>query len=250
MKMEEKTINKTRSNGRTYTIRLSRDRIFMPEEWIKFYFYLKESQRTTFNVLINTGARINEARGIQVKDIDFIKKEIVLRRIKGKNSWANGKVRIVPISKKFCGFLKRLIKDKKLLSEDYLPILSTPAANIGMKKSLIKANIEDWRMFSVHNVRKTLESWLMLFNVGDLKIILHFGHSKSIALRHYLTLRNINDKSKNLVRKIIGNLYFGDGFIDDLYSKIRHIELQLNREEISRCGLDERKKESLKNVIK
>jgi len=47
-----------KKNGVCYPIRLSRNRIFSPQEWDKFFFSLKEKQQPIFDCLINTGARL------------------------------------------------------------------------------------------------------------------------------------------------------------------------------------------------
>jgi len=53
-----------RKDGMKYTVRNNRDRFFYPNEWMKFYDKLKNNQKMTFDFLINTGARINEARNV------------------------------------------------------------------------------------------------------------------------------------------------------------------------------------------
>ena len=217
-----------RKNGRKYTIRLDRSRIFLPSEWKLFYKNLKEYQRFTFNVLINTGARINEARHIKVSDINFEDKKIKLRVVKKRNNYSNGKIRVIPISSKFCKHLKKYIKDKNLKEDNYLKILSTPAANIAMKKTLKISNIKDYYMFSIHNIRKTLETWLLSLNLSELKILAHFGHNKITCLKHYVIADTLNKFEKNIIRLIIGNLYYCNGDIDFLYQKIKELEERLN----------------------
>ena len=196
-----------RSNGKKYTIRNHRHRYFFPDEWAAFYDQLKPKQKVTFHCLINTGARINEVRNIKVSDIDFERRSIVLRITKTKDKQGNHKMRIIPISKQFTKYLKHLIKTKKLEHLDNIPILSTPAANIGMKKALKEANINDWEMFSVHTVRKTLETWLISLDIDSLKIVKHFGHTMNIAAQHYVSPDTFSWDDKGLMRNIIGDLY-------------------------------------------
>ena len=150
-----------RSNGRPYSIRLNRDRIFTKEEWDKFYKTLSENQKFTFNFLISTGARIDEAINVKIKDIDFEEKKIHLTKVKKRNS-SNSKVntRKVKLPNELINHLNKIIKELNLKEEDKLPILSTPAANIAMKKALIKAEIKDWYMFSISNIRKTWKKGL------------------------------------------------------------------------------------------
>jgi len=199
--------------GQDYTYRANRDRYFFPDEWMAFYDQLKESQKPTFQTLINTGARIMEIRNIKIGDIDFDRKNIVLRVTKrivnkpGINKKGQRKIRVINISSQFAKYLKKIQKQKKLKEDDYLPILSTPAANIGMKKALIKAGIKDYDMFSIHNVRKTLETWLVANGIEGIRLSNHFGHSLSVAIKHYISPDIFSFEDKKLMREIIGDLY-------------------------------------------
>ena len=199
----------TLKNGRTYTVRLNRDRFFFPAEWMKFYDKAKESQKFTFHSLINTGARINEARNVKVSDIDLERKRIILRvtKVKAKKKEKAPRPRIIPISTQYSKYLKKYIKDNKLSNDDYIKILSTPASNIAMKKALRDAGIEDWQMFSIHNIRKTLETWLMALGVEGLKITAHIGHSMQTAASHYVSPDVFSWEEKSMMREIIGDLY-------------------------------------------
>jgi len=203
----------TRKNSRVYTIRNQRDRFFFPDEWMAFNDNLKPKQQITFNTLLNTGARIMEARNIQVRDIDFERRNIVLRVTKrivnrpGKEKKGIRKIRVLTISSKFAKYLKKVILDRSLQSEDYIPILSTPAANIALKKTLKKVGIKDYKMFSVHNIRKTSEMWLLSLDVDSFKVIKHFGHSSAIALKHYLSSDVFNWEDKRMIRQIMGDIY-------------------------------------------
>ena len=198
-----------RSSGRSYSVRSNRDRFFFPEEWKKFFDQSKSRQKVTFNFLINTGSRINEARNVKVSDIDLDRKRIVLRitKVKAKKKEKSPRPRIIPISTQFAKYLKRHIKENKLSGEDYLGILSTPAANIGMKKALKNAGIKDWQMFSIHNIRKTFENWLMGLDVDGLKITAHVGHSMQTAAGHYISPEVFTWEEKSMIREIIGDLY-------------------------------------------
>lgn len=203
----------TRSNKLPYTIRDNRDRFFFPDEWVAFYDQLKKRQKITFEFLINTGARINEVRNIRVSDIDMDRANIVLRVTKrvvnrpGKQKVGKSKIRILSVSTKFIKYLKKIIKQYDLGADDYFPVLSTPGANIGMKKALDKAGIKDWDMFSVHNVRKTLETWLIALDIDSFKIIKHFGHSLQIAIKHYVAPDVFSFEDKRMMRQIIGDLF-------------------------------------------
>jgi integrase len=190
-----------RRNGRSYTIRNNRDRFFYPDEWMKFFDKLKPGQKYTFMFLINTGSRINEARHVIPSDVDTERKRIILRvtKVKAKKKEKSPRPRIIPMSSQFSKYIKNKIEKNK--------ILSTPAANIAMKKSLEKAGIKDWKMFSIHNIRKTLETWLMALGVDGLKITAHIGHSMSVAAGSYISADVFSWEEKNKIRMIIGDLY-------------------------------------------
>lgn len=211
-------------NGRPYTVRNKRDRFFFPDEWMAFYDALKDGkQKITFKGLINTGARINELRNVKVKDIDFERGSIVLRitkrtvsmpvakRIEMRNAGIPikgvRKIRIISISSEFASYLKKVVKEYRLKPEDWLPVLSSPASHLSMKKALRKAGFNDWQMFSVHNVRKTLETWLLALDIDSFKVIKHFGHSGAIALKHYMSPDIFNYQDKTQMRQIIGDLF-------------------------------------------
>jgi len=211
-----KTIKK--KDGKLYTIREHRSRFFFPDEWMAFYDILKKKQgaytrqQITFNTLLNTGARISEIRGIEIQDIDLQRSNIVLRKVKrvvNRRGVKKGqrRIRIVPISSKFNKFLRKVIKDYKLKATDKLPIFTTQGANQSMKKNLEKAGIKDYDMFSVHNVRKTSEMWLISLDIDSFKIVKHFGHSREIALKHYLSSDVFTYEEKNQIRELLGDLY-------------------------------------------
>ena len=199
----------TLKDGRKYTVRSNRDRFFFPDEWMKFIDNSKTKQKFTFNFLINTGSRINEARNVKVSDIDLERKRIVLRitKVKAAKKEKKPRPRIIPISKQFSKYLKAYIKNSKLKWEDNLGILSTSGANRGMKKALQNSKIKDWQMFSIHNIRKTFEIWLMALGVDGLMITAHVGHSMATAAGHYISPDVFSWEEKAKMREIVGDLY-------------------------------------------
>lgn len=201
----------TRQNGLKYTVRQNRHRYFYPDEWAAFYDKLSPKQKVTFHFLINTGARINEVRNITVQDIDFDRNSIMIRWTKARNTDGSRKMRVLSVSTQFIKWIKSVIKDYNLNPEDKFPILSTPAANICMKKALKEIGIQDYMMFSVHNVRKTLETWLISLDIDSLKITKHFGHSLNVAAKFYVSSDTFNYEDKKMIRDIIGDLYYNYG---------------------------------------
>jgi len=201
----------TRQNGLKYTVRQNRHRYFYPDEWAVFYDALNPRQKITFHFLVNTGARINEVRNITVSDIDFDRNSIMVRWTKGRNEDGSRKMRVLSVSTQFSKWLRAVVKEYDLKPENKFPILSTPAANICMKKALNQIGIQDWMMFSVHNVRKTLETWLISLDIDSLKITKHFGHSLNVAAKFYVSSDTFNYEDKKMIRDIIGDLYYNYG---------------------------------------
>jgi len=197
----------TRKDGKIYSIRENRDRYFFPDEWKIFFDALKKKQKLTFNFLINTGARINEARNVRVEDVDLERKYIIFRWTKSRNQDGSRKIRSVPISSEFTKYLIKMIKFYDLKPQDKFPILSTPACNIAMEKALKKIGMPDWIMFSVHNIRKTTEMYLLALGVEAEKVAKHMGHSVLIAQKHYTSVEIFNWEDKSEMREIIGDLY-------------------------------------------
>jgi len=197
----------TLSDGRKYTVRNNRDRFFYPSEWMKFFDVLKSKQKITFDCLISTGARINEIRNVSVGDIDFVNKRLILRvtKVKAKAGEKNPRPRTIPLSTQFVRRLRGYVAGKS--NDELIGILSTPAANIGMKKGLQKAGIVDWQMFSVHNVRKTMETWLLALDVGEGKLSKHMGHNIATMIQHYVSPDVFSWQEKSKMREILGDLY-------------------------------------------
>jgi len=216
-KMEVKTIQL--KDGRSYTVRESRDRFFYPQEWKKFEdaIMVKDftgkiftrtalKQQFTFRVLINTGARINEARNIKVEDIDFDRCNIAIRVVK-KIKNERPRPRHIPISTQFSRWLKSRIKYLELKPGDKIPVMSTSAGNIAMKNALQRAGIKDWQQFSIHNIRKTFETWLIALGVDSMKVIKHLGHTPTVAAKHYISPDIFTQRDRQEMRDLIGDLY-------------------------------------------
>jgi len=194
----------TKKDGKQYTIRNSRNRIFHPNEWNKFMSCLKESKKEIFYCLINTGARINEVLGIKKEDIDFDNKTITLRQIKKRTRYSNGMVRVIPISTQYCIRLKKYCNDLK--NENKIFKVTKQGVHQLFKRNLKKAGLNELE-FSTHNIRKTTECWLNFLGNNHLLLLLHFGHNQSTALQHYLNINTFDSNYKYKARIILGDLY-------------------------------------------
>jgi len=196
-----------RKDGKKYSVREDRMRFFFPDEWMSFFDNLdSEKQRITFSFLINTGARINEVRHIKVSDVDFDRRCVILRHTKNRNKDGSKKIRVISISTQFIKLLKKVIKQFELGNDSLFPVLSTPAGNIAMKKALRKV-LNDWKNFSLHNVRKTTEVWLLSLEIDSLKVSKHMGHTLAVAEKFYVSPDTFSWDDKQKIREIIGDLY-------------------------------------------
>jgi len=211
-------LRKVKRGDSEYTVRENRDRYFFPDEWKAFYDNLKKDnhkiskQRVTFNVLLNTGVRIMEGQNIKVSDIDLERGNIVLRVTKkiinrpGIDKEGKSKVRVITISTQHAKFLKRVIKDYNLKPNDKLPILTTAGANIALKKCLKDVGVPDYEMFSVHNLRKTNENWLLAMGIDLYKILKQLGHTYDVSMEHYLSTDVFGFDEKDMINNIMGDL--------------------------------------------
>jgi len=199
----------TRKNGTLYSVRDNRDRFFYPGEWMSFYDNLKENQKMTFDFLINTGARINEAIHVKVGDIDVPNKRLILRitKVKAAKKEKTPRPRPISVSSQFARKLNKYIKDNNLQDSDYLGLLTKSAANHALKLGLQRANIKDWYMFSLHNLRKTHGNWLKALGVEIGEICARLGHDHNTFLKSYASSDIFTYKDKQDMRMIIGDLY-------------------------------------------
>lgn len=196
------------SNGKNYSVRDHRLRFFYPFEWINFYDGLSNNnQKMSFDMLINTGARIKEANHIKKGDIDFGRNTIILRvtKVKAKKGEKNPKPRTISISSQFAKRLKKY--SKKCSNDDYVLKLSRPALHICMKGTLKKVGIKDWGMFSLHNVRKTHGNWLKALNIKSMEICQRLGHDYNTFLNSYGSPDIFNAEDIRQMRIILGDLY-------------------------------------------
>ncbi|MHA1201342.1 MAG: tyrosine-type recombinase/integrase [Candidatus Heimdallarchaeaceae archaeon] len=206
-----------RSDGKKITKKTNKDRFFFPDEWTKFEAQLKDRQNFSCKCLLFTGARWQEIAKAQTKDFIYNpggRSRIILRHTKskakkGENSFSGGKTRDIPISTRFAKYLDKHIRKNKLKDDDTFNILSKPGLNIAMKKAVKKAGLENPEDFSPHNLRKTLEVWLMASGVDSMKLLAHFAHDMNTAAQHYVSPDIFGWDDKKKIRQIIGDLYEG-----------------------------------------
>lgn len=238
--MEDTRTHITTKAGQPYSVRKNRDRFFYPNEWMTFVSHAKKNQRITFETLMNTGARINEARHIRPEDVDYVRNTIILRvtKVKARKKEHNPRPRTISISSQFAKILKKhfaqleknkeerlrhkfkvikslnipLVKKKQYWQaykerQNYLNILSTPAANLSMKNILKKMKVTDWYQFSIHNIRKSHGNWLKALGVDGAEICLRLGHDYNTFIKSYGSPDIFTYKDLQDIRIILGDLY-------------------------------------------
>ena len=202
--MSYKTI--TLKNGKPYTIRDNRDRFFFPGEWDRFWEQLKWMQKPTFWIMLNTGARINEVRHLKPEDCDIQNKRLILKvtKIKARKHESRPRPRIIPISSQFAKWLRKHIRENGKIN---FGILSTPGANLAMKRALKRAGFKDYMMFSTHNIRKTHGNWLKALGIDGTEICTRLGHDYNTFIRSYSSPDIFSAEEKLKMRDLLGDLY-------------------------------------------
>ena len=199
----------TKKNGQVYRLKENKNRFYFPDEYLTMFKLLRPKAQHYIRILMNTGARINEARHIKVEDINLDDKWIILRitKTKAKKGETRGTPRYIPISSQLAKYLKTYIRKKKLCNVDVLNIPSTPACGLMLKRASAKAGLKNPRDFSAHSLRKTMETYLMALNVNDMKIVKHLGHDFRTAVSHYISPDIFNPTQRMQMRDILGDLY-------------------------------------------
>jgi len=72
--------------------------------------------------------------------------------------------------------------------------------------SYIKAGIEDFYMFSLHNVRKTHGNWLNAHKFTIVDICKRLGHDYNTFLGSYASADIFRDEDRVEIKKILGDL--------------------------------------------
>jgi integrase len=204
-----------KKNGMKYSVRKHRKAFFMPDIWKKLMIALgTPKSQFTAAFLVQTGARINELRFVEERDIDYDRNTLNLRVTKTKakkKGEGRGKPRTILMNSHFIKELKKQFKGIPPGSK--ITILSTPAFNIALKKALKDIGKDDWYMYSAHSIRKTHGNWLNLMNsLGMMKcdateLCLRLGHDYNTFLSDYGSPAIMNMNDAMLIKEILGDLY-------------------------------------------
>lgn len=198
-----------KSNGVKYTVRTDRSAYFFPERWVKFFETISPEKQDIFDVLINTGARIEEALNIKPEDFDWERNNLTLKvtKTKAKKGESVGRKRTFSISSQFARRMRKYINEHNIQTGQVLFSITKQAVSQMMKRGLLKAEFEDWQQFSLHNIRKTHGNWLKALDIPSDEICLRLGHDHNTYLRHYGSASIFDRKDKMLMIKILGDVY-------------------------------------------
>lgn len=195
------------SDGRSYSIRTDRRRVFYPEEWNAFINGLRKSNKPLFDFMINTGCRIDEAIHIRPKDFDFSRNNVRLwkTKTKARKGETTGKPRTISLSSQFAKKMERLCRDKN--PDDYLFFKRLQGVNQLMKRVLEKIGIKDWYNFSTHNIRKTHGMYLKALGIDIAEVCTRLGHNYNTYIAHYGSADIFSEKDMRQIKELLGDLY-------------------------------------------
>lgn len=209
-----------RSNGMKYTMKKANERkvFFYPDKWMQFYSLLSSKNRIMFDILINTGARINEARHISLHDIGQDRNTLNIRitKVRAREGEKSPTGRLIPISSQFKNLLLTYAKNNPLEEVDckecggkvkHFPMQSTAGIWKLLRVNCAKIGMEGYNAVSAHNIRKTFENWLIALGIEPFKVASHLGHTLNVASKNYTSPDVFKPNDKILIRRILGDLY-------------------------------------------
>jgi len=206
----------TKSDGKKYTVRKDRHRVFFPVEWLKFIGEVKSDKKIIFETLLQTGARIEEALHIRPKDFDWERNSLALyvtksKASKGQSKLMGGSKRSFNVSSQFTKKIRKYIREYKIKDEDYLFKMSKQGVSQLFKRVLKKVGLKEWE-FSLHNIRKTSGMWLKTVqrrgvDLDVSEICMRLGHDHNTFLKHYGSPSIYNDRDRDMIVEIMGDVY-------------------------------------------
>lgn len=198
-----------KTDGTKYSVRDDRSRYFFPEEWELFYNSLKESKKPIFDLLINTGARIDEALHVKPKDFDWERNNLTLRvtKMKAAKGERIGKPRTFTISSQLARRMRAYINKNNITDDELLFKMTSQAVYRLLRRNLNKIGIKDWFQFSLHNIRKTHGNYLKAMGIDSGEICYRLGHDLNTFIKHYGSANIFDRKDKAGMIKILGDVY-------------------------------------------
>jgi integrase len=197
-----------RKTDRPYRKKDNPKRFFFPKEWMSFLYSIQnEEHKFFFEVLLHTGARYYEASNIRVKDINFERGFILISRPKREGGKEKGRERLIQISTELKNKLEIWIKKNKLKPDSTLGFPSIQYLDKAIKFYANKAKLNNPEDFSCHNVRKTLEMYMLALDINTMSVTTHMGHTAAVSVGHYVSTMLFNAEEKALIRIILGDLF-------------------------------------------
>lgn len=222
----------TRSNGIEYTLRKDRHRYFFPDEWTKFIVDIKNlKHKLFFMTLLHSGARAMEGLHLKPEDIDEERGVIKLKVIKqmgSKKGYSTSSPRQFFVSYKLIRAIKfyvnkfnvkpneYLFLNNEKLPENYISLTNKEKRKYFtyhkssydrmLKYHLKRIGIEDYYMFSLHNIRKTYGNWMRLF-INDInEICYRMGNIPATFREHYGSSLLFSQQDKIKIQRILGDV--------------------------------------------
>jgi len=193
---------------RKYSRKTDPKRFFYPKEYLKILGIIhNEEHKFWIEFLVHTGMRINEARNVSIKDVDFEKGLILISKPK-RSLGRSGKERNLEISTYMKNRIISYVKVKNLGKNDNFNFPSTQYFDRMLKDYAKASGIIDFHNFSAHNCRKTLETWCAAgLNINPLPLSYFMGHTIDVAAMHYVGLSMLRQDDKTFIRTILDDLF-------------------------------------------
>lgn len=196
-------IKTKQSNKGIYRAKEISTRFFNPDDWETFVYAVPINLRFYYWFLMLTGMRYKEAKNVKWNNIDVGNKQLIVTNPKG------GKVmRYTQLSSFTIKTLKQYKQDNNIKDEDTFNFPTIQHLIQTMKRILEEKKIDGWKDFSVHNLRKTHENYLVGLDLNTAKITQHMGHNLNTANKHYLSSSFIKDKKQlDKIRFWLGDIF-------------------------------------------
>lgn len=189
---------------KSYTRKVNPKRFFFPSEWTRTLGIINSiKHKFWIEFLMHTGMRFDEADHVEIRDINFEKELIFIKKAKG----GHGQQRTITVSSYLIKRINAHIRANNLGKLDTLKFPSIQYMNKVLKKYTEEASINDNLNFSCHTLRKTLENWLVALNTNIMTVQQHMGHTLDVAHVHYIANQEITNDDKILIRSILDNLF-------------------------------------------
>ena len=193
---------------RKYARKINPKRFFYPQEWLRFVNAVNnQDHKFWFEVYLHTGARYKELRSLQIKEIDFNRGSLLIKNPKASLGKKN-RQRDIEISSYLKNRLLNYIKTNNLGKLDTLGIPRVQFLDRALKTYCSAAGIDDSANFSMHNLRKTFETWCAAgLNINPLLLSAHLGHTVDIAGMFYVSSSMLKGDEKVMIRTILDDLF-------------------------------------------